>query len=178
MNQLKNKIAIITGVSRLKGIGAAICKELAEAGYHIFFTYWKEYDQTMPWGVASDEPMKLKEELVENTGVKVSCMELDLTRFDAPEILMNRVIEELGEPDILINNAAYSTDNDYSTITHEELDRHYMINIRATTMLSSKFAQRFHKKSGGRIVNVTSGQFKDQCPVNWHMPPQKEPLMR
>ena len=51
MNQLKGKIAIITGVSRLKGIGAAICKELAETGYHIFFTYWTEYDKKMPWSI-------------------------------------------------------------------------------------------------------------------------------
>ena len=36
MNQLKNKVAVITGVSRLDGIGAAICKELAESGYDIF----------------------------------------------------------------------------------------------------------------------------------------------
>ena len=46
---LKEKIAIVTGASRLKGIGAAICQELAEAGYHLFFTYWTQYDQTMPW---------------------------------------------------------------------------------------------------------------------------------
>ena len=36
MNQLKNKVAVITGVSRLDGIGALICKELAESGYDIF----------------------------------------------------------------------------------------------------------------------------------------------
>lgn len=36
VSQLKGKIAIVTGVSRLKGIGAAICKELADSGYHIF----------------------------------------------------------------------------------------------------------------------------------------------
>lgn len=52
MNQLKHKVAVITGVSRLDGIGAAICKELAEAGYDIFFTYWTAYDKEMPWGVA------------------------------------------------------------------------------------------------------------------------------
>ena len=33
---IKNKVAVITGVSRLDGIGAAICKELAESGYDIF----------------------------------------------------------------------------------------------------------------------------------------------
>ena len=39
MNQLKNKVAVITGVSRLDGIGAKFAKELAESGYDIFFTY-------------------------------------------------------------------------------------------------------------------------------------------
>lgn len=154
---MTGKIAIITGVSRLRGIGAAICKELADAGYHIFFTYWTEYDKEMPWSIEEDEPLKLKEELLKK-GVKVSCMELDLTQNDAPEQLLNKVSEQLGYPDILINNAAYSTNNDFSKLTAEELDKHYMVNVRATTLLSSKFAQGFDKKSGGRIVNMTSGQ--------------------
>ncbi|MET1180827.1 SDR family oxidoreductase [Peribacillus simplex] len=163
MGQVKGKIAIITGVSRLKGIGAAICKELAETGYDIFFTYWTAYDKKMPWSIESDEPMKLKEELIKK-GVKVSCMELDLTSYDAPEQLINEVSEQLGYPDILINNAAYSTNNDFSNLTAEELDKHYMVNVRATTLLSSKFAQRFDKKSGGRIINITSGQSKGPMP--------------
>ncbi|MCM3109812.1 SDR family oxidoreductase [Lederbergia lenta] len=163
MNQLKDKIAIITGVSRLKGIGAAICKELAETGYHIFFTYWTEYDKEMPWSIKLDEPSKLKEELMQR-GVKVSSMELDLTEEDAPERLLINVVEKLGYPDILINNAAYSTNNDFSNLTAEELDKHYKVNVRATTLLSSLFAQRFDKKSGGRIVNITSGQFQGPMP--------------
>ena len=32
-------------------------------------------------------------------------MELDLTRNDAPKELINKVTEQLGYPDILINNA-------------------------------------------------------------------------
>jgi 3-oxoacyl-[acyl-carrier protein] reductase len=163
VNQLKDKIAIVTGVSRLNGIGAAICEELADTGYHIFFTYWTEYDKKMPWSLDLDEPMNLKAKLGEK-GVKVSCMELDLTQVEAPEQLINRVSEELGNPDILINNAAYSTNNDFSTITAEELDKHYLVNVRATTLLSSKFAQGFDKKSGGRIVNLTSGQFQGPMP--------------
>lgn len=163
MQPLKEKIAIVTGVSRLKGIGAAICLELADAGYHLFFTYWTQYDQTMPWSVQSDEPDRLKKELLKK-GVKVGCMELDLTLTDAPIQLLNRVCEELGEPDILINNAAYSTNNDFSNVTIEELDKHYLVNIRATTLLSTTFAKRFQKKLGGRIVNLTSGQFKGPMP--------------
>ena len=50
-DMLKGKIAVVTGASRKVGIGAAICTALAEAGADVFFTYWTEYDQTMPWGV-------------------------------------------------------------------------------------------------------------------------------
>ena len=39
----------------------------------------------------------------------------------------------------------YSTNNDFSTLTAEELDKHYMVNIRATTLLSSQFARGFDK---------------------------------
>ena len=86
-------------------------------------------------------------------------MELDLTQNDAPKELINKVTEQLGYPHILINNA-YSTNNDFSTLTAEELDKHYMVNVRATTLLSSQFSRGFDKKSGGRIVNITSGNFK------------------
>ncbi|MFV8828547.1 SDR family oxidoreductase [Alkalihalobacterium sp. APHAB7] len=163
MNQAKEKIAVITGVSRLQGIGTAICQELAEAGYDIFFTYWMKYDQTMPWKMDEDEPMKIKD-LLSQKGVNVSCMELDLTQVDAPQLLLQRVTEELGYPDILINNAAHSTNNDYSNITADDLDQHFLVNIRATTLLSSLFAQGFNKRSGGRIVNITSGQFQGPMP--------------
>ena len=163
MNQLQNKIAIVTGASRLQGIGAAICRELADAGYDIFFTFWTEYDKKMPWSMQNEEPMKLKEELLKN-GVKVSYMELDLSNPNAPEQLFMRIEEDLGHPDILINNAAYSTNNDYSSITAEEMDKHYLINIRATTLLSSNFAKSFKKKTGGRIINLTSGQFQGPMP--------------
>lgn len=163
MNHLNEKIAIVTGASRLKGIGAAICRELAQTGYHIFFTYWTEYDKSMPWSIDVNEPFQLKEELMQ-CGVKVSCMELDLTMYDAPTKLLTTVQEHLGHPDILINNAAYSTNHSLSDLTAEVLDKHYQVNVRATTMLSIAFAQSFKKGIGGRIINLTSGQFQGPMP--------------
>ena len=99
-------------------------------------------DKEMPWGVDKNEQIQLKEKLIQN-GVKVSSMELDLTQNDASNQLINKVTEQLGYPDILINNAAYSTNNDFSNLTAEELDKHYMVNVRATTLLSSRICPRF-----------------------------------
>ena len=153
------KIAIVTGASRLNGIGAAICRELAAGGCQIFFTYWTEYDRSMPWGVGADEPQKLHEELAAS-GAKVSSLEVDLAQPHFVDLLLERVSAELGEPDILVNNAAYSTATDYADLTADELDRHYQVNVRATALLSAGFAKRFTKKEGGRIINMTSGQFQ------------------
>jgi 3-oxoacyl-[acyl-carrier protein] reductase len=157
------KVAIVTGASRLQGIGAAICHELAETGYDLFFTYWTNYDQEMPWSILNDEPQKLQAELLEK-GIKVSCMELDLTGNAAAATLFDTVEAEIGFADVLVNNAAYSTSNDFSNLTPAELDRHYMVNIRATTLMSIEFARRFNKNGGGRIINMTSGQFKGPMP--------------
>ena len=43
-------LALITGASRKKGIGAAAALELAKEGWDIAVTYWTDYDRSMPWG--------------------------------------------------------------------------------------------------------------------------------
>ena len=63
---MNRKIAIVTGVSRLQGIGRAICTELAKRGFDIFFTYWTEYDNQMPWKVNKNEPDLIYDEIKKN----------------------------------------------------------------------------------------------------------------
>ena len=42
---LQGRIALVTGVGRRVGIGAAICREIAKLGGGVFFTYWHQYDK-------------------------------------------------------------------------------------------------------------------------------------
>jgi 3-oxoacyl-[acyl-carrier protein] reductase len=154
---LERRIAIVTGASRINGIGAAVCKILASKGIDIYFTHWTIYDKEMPWGVNSNEP-QLIQDMVMKYGVRCEKMELDLSDILAPAKLLDAVEEKLGNPSILINNAAYSVDVGYDTLTAEVLDKHYAVNIRGTMLLSAEFACRFSTSSGGRIVNLTSGQ--------------------
>jgi len=153
----QKRIAIVTGVTRLKGIGKAICTELANQGNDIFFTYWRDYDKTMPWGVEDNEPDLIQEE-IKSKDVKCEKIELDLSKEESVTLLFNRVEEQLGNPSILVNNAAYSTYTDIDNLTSDELDKHYHVNLRGTILLSLEFIKRFKTGKHGRIINLTTGQ--------------------
>jgi 3-oxoacyl-[acyl-carrier protein] reductase len=150
------KIALVTGVSRVNGIGRAICLELARRGVDIFFTYWRPYDREMPWGVADDEPAQIQQE-IQALGVRCEKLELDLMAKDAPVLLIENVMKTLGNPSILVNNATYSTATSLESIGPEELDKHYFVNLRAVILLTAAFVKQFTGKHG-RIINLSSGQ--------------------
>ncbi len=150
---LQGRVALVTGASRHRGIGAAICRALAEEGADVFFTYWTPFDRTQPVG----EDPELQEEL-RGMGVRAEGMELDLSFPDSPAKLLDAVTERLGLPSILINNAAYSTRDGFENLDAETLDAHYAVNLRATALLSVGFARRYPGGPGGRIINLTSGQ--------------------
>jgi 3-oxoacyl-[acyl-carrier protein] reductase len=154
---MNRKIAIVTGVSRLEGIGRAICIELAKSGVDIFFTYWRAYDKEMPWNVKDNEPDIIQEQIT-NLGVNCHKMELDLMNEASIGLLFLEVNKKMGIPSILINNATYSTQTDIFNITSQELDKHYFVNLKATTLLISEFVKCFQGYTNGRIINISSGQ--------------------
>jgi 3-oxoacyl-[acyl-carrier protein] reductase len=145
---LRGRVAVVTGAGRRAGIGAAICRALAGKGTDVLFTHW---------GTSENEPRTLLEEL-HGAGVRAGAMELDLSLTESPERLLDAVTELLGPLSILVNNAAHSTRDGYKALDAATLDAHYAVNLRATALLSVVFAQRFDGETGGRIVNLTSGQ--------------------
>ncbi|MBK5430306.1 SDR family oxidoreductase [Bacillus sp. TH25] len=151
------KIAIVTGATRLNGIGAAVCKVLAQKGIDVFFTYWPRYDKAMPWGMNDQEPFLLKKE-IESYGVRCEMAEINLSQSYSPNRVLFMVSERLGDPSILINNAAYSTPTKIEELDVEQLDKHYTVNVRAPILLSSLFMKHFSLKTSGSIINLTSGQ--------------------
>ncbi len=160
---MNRKVAIVTGVSRLKGIGRAICCELAKRKFDVFFTYWTEYDKQMPWEVSENEPELIQLEIKE-MGVKCEKLELDLSNENAIEVLFKEVKNKLGCPLVLVNNATYSTQTTIGNLTAKELDKHYEVNLKATTLLTIEFVKQFEFTKNGRIINLSSGQSLGQMP--------------
>jgi 3-oxoacyl-[acyl-carrier protein] reductase len=155
--QMSGKVALITGVGRKLGIGAAIARTLARAGATIFTTYYQPFDATTPWGSADQEPQSVLAEL-EPYGVAAAGVEADLADPSAPAQVVAAANRAFGHVDILVNNAAYYQAATLETLTGALLDQHYAVNVRGTLLLCQAFAEQHDGRAGGRIVNLISGQ--------------------
>ncbi len=156
-DELRGRVALVTGVGRRRGIGSAVCRALAARGADVVLSYWRTYDREMPWASDDDEPEALAAEL-RASGVRAEAVEVDLSPPESPERLLDAAEDKIGRPSILVNVAAHSTRDGYEALDAGTLDAHYAVNVRAMALLSALFARRFSEGSGGRIVNFSSGQ--------------------
>lgn len=162
--QSPRPVAIVTGASRRKGIGSAVCVELARAGMDILFTHWTPYDASMEWGAEEDTPAALQSRIV-SLGVRCEHVSVNLAEVSAPGLIMDAAEERMGGATVLVNNAVHDpTDAPFSQLDAQTLDAYYAVNIRGTMLLSVEFARRFRAGTGGRIINLTSGQGRGPMP--------------
>lgn len=160
---LAGRAALVTGATRLRGIGAAICRALAGRGADVVFSHWSAYDAGFPWAPEAGEPERLRDEL-RAAGVRAEAVAIDLSDPAGPERVLDEATNRLGPLAILVNNAAYSTNDGWEALDAATLDAHYAVNLRATALLSVGFLRRFNGGGGGRIVNMTSGQGRGPMP--------------
>jgi len=159
---LSGKSALITGVSRSVGIGAAIARGLASMGVNVFTTYYRPYDGA---DGAPEEAGLILDEL-KAAGVKADGLEADLADVAAPKAVFDLAEQSIGPIDILVNNATCDILSDIYSLTPALLDAHYWVNMRGTTLLCAEFAGRHDGRPGGRIINLTSGQSIDTMEKN------------
>lgn len=148
--------ALITGVGRRIGIGAAIARNLADDGWDVAVSRWGAYDARMPWG-ADDAIASLREELTER-GARCAEIEADLSDPDEPARVVEAAAARLGSPiRALVLSHCESVDAGILDTTVESFDRAFRVNARATWLLIRSFALQFDGPRGaGRIVALTS----------------------
>lgn len=155
--------ALVTGVGREIGIGAAICRTLAAEGISICFSSWTSYDNAVYGGEHRRWLKSFASELQEH-GVEAFGIEVDLSNRSAVDSLMPNAGEKAGMLSILVNNAAFSTNGDIDELTARQMDEHYAVNVRGMAMLTQAFVRQWQGPSGGRVVNMTSGQSQGPMP--------------
>ncbi len=162
-------IALITGVSRRIGIGAAMALNLARSGWDIAITYWQPYDATMPWGSNPADVTWLQEQLT-ILGVRTTAIHADLSLVATPAQVFDQVEQQLGPISALILSHCHSVDSNILNTSIESFDRHFAINARATWLLVREFCRRFHviqepnKPPLGRIIAITSDHVVENLP--------------
>jgi 3-oxoacyl-[acyl-carrier protein] reductase len=157
MDELKGRVALITGVGRRKGIGFAIASRLAALGADLFAHAFTPYDRAMPWGGDPDGGAALLAEL-RARGRRIEHLEADLADPAAPAGLVDAAVAAFGHVDVLVANHTYSTRQPFLELDAAEVDRHLAVNVRGTLLLASAFARRHDGRPGGRVVMLTSGQ--------------------
>jgi 3-oxoacyl-[acyl-carrier protein] reductase len=157
-NNLKGKVALITGVSRLQGIGFAIANRLAARGADLFLHSYTPYDQQFPWAQKDSEIPEIIDTLKKH-GRQVTHQEGDLHETDTPTMLIEQAYTAYPHIDILVLNHAYSTEGKLHELTAENIDAHLLINVRASLLLIKEWSLRHDDtRAGGRVIMLTSGQ--------------------
>lgn len=124
---------LITGASR--GIGYSMAVEFAKAGYKVF-ALWHN----------------APEKLSEVTDLDITPVRGDVSSFDS----MKKVYEDIGEVDILINNAAISHFGLLTDLSESEWDNIMNVDLKSVFLTSKVFLPGMIKKHSGKIINVSS----------------------
>src|SRR5882672_4883206 len=88
-------VALVTGASRRRGIGAAIALSLARAGWDVATTGWRAYDQRMPWRSDPTDAAWLRDQ-IEAIGARTVAVDADLTPVATPTQVFDAVETAVG----------------------------------------------------------------------------------
>ncbi|NLT43676.1 MAG: SDR family oxidoreductase [Anaerolineae bacterium] len=156
---LAGRVAVVTGVSRRRGIGFAIASRLAQMGASLFLQHWSTNDAAQQWGAdnVGEVMALLRTELV--AGARLADVGLDLSGADAADALIEAARAEMGHLDILVcNHARSGGDGTLADMTPAKLDAHWQVNARSTILATRAFAAQHDARAGGRVIWMTSGQ--------------------
>lgn len=138
--QLKRKVAFVSGSTQ--GIGFAIAKQLLQEGATVIINGRKK--ESVNAAVA-----KLKQLVL---GAEISGIAADFAKVDE----VNKLLAQLGDIDILVNNAAIFEPKAFVDITDEDWFRFFEVNVLSGIRLSRYIFPKMLAKNWGRIIFISS----------------------
>ncbi|GEN54898.1 3-ketoacyl-ACP reductase [Halobacillus faecis] len=140
--EIKGKIAYVTGAGR--GIGRATALQLAKEGVHV--------------GLIARTESRLEKvaEEARSYGVQAAVATADISDIDQVEQAVQQLKEELGEADILINNAGIGVYGKFLELEPEEWKRTFEVNVYGTYHVTRAVLPMMKEKNQGDIINISS----------------------
>ncbi|MFD6098048.1 SDR family oxidoreductase [Nocardiopsis flavescens] len=141
---LRGRTALVTGVSRRRGIGYAIAVRLSGLGADLFLHHHRAHDSGQPWGADDLDGVREGVRAALRPGAVLGDLGADLADPDAPERLVAAARDLTGSLHVLVcNHARSGGDGSILDMTAERLDGHWAVNTRSTLLLTSHFARAF-----------------------------------
>lgn len=140
---LEGKIAFVTGAS--SGIGEVVALALADSGASVVLAARRM------------ERLEALAEKIEGKGVKVLAVRVDVADRASVKAAFDAAVEQLGVPDIIINNAGISELGNFLKLSDEKRDKVMQVNYNGVWNVGQEAAQRMvAADKGGSIVNISS----------------------
>jgi 3-oxoacyl-[acyl-carrier protein] reductase len=140
---LENKTAIITGATR--GIGRGIAQTFALNGCNVAFTY-----------NSSIEAAQTLEKELNKTGIKAKSYRSNAADFDQAQVLIDKVLEDFGTVDVLINNAGITKDNLLMRMDEADFDQVVEVNLKSVFNMTKAIQRTFLKQKSGSLIHMSS----------------------
>lgn len=150
-NDLKNKIAIVTGAS--KGMGLATTKAFLNEGVKVMM-------------VARDEALlkKHKDEFL-SYGFEVAYVSGDVATEGLAKKVVNLTVEKWGSVDILINNAGGPPMGSFQDLDDASWYKAIDINLLSVIRFTKEVVPYMKKNKWGRVISITSTLAKEPSPL-------------
>ncbi|NHC35898.1 SDR family NAD(P)-dependent oxidoreductase [Scytonema millei] len=137
-----DKVVCITGSSR--GLGKAIARGFADRGAKVVISSW------------NSEELETTRDEFRSQGLEVDAVEVDVSKRDRCQQLVNRTIEHYGAIDVLICNAGIDIIKPAEQYEAEEWDKILDINLRGYYFCAQFAAQHMLARGAGSIIMTSS----------------------
>ncbi|MFC9334338.1 SDR family NAD(P)-dependent oxidoreductase [Arthrobacter sp. NPDC057009] len=140
--RFEGKTALVTGAGG--GIGSAIARRLAAEGAHVCVAD------------ANEAAAKEVADALAGEGLSAEPLVFDLLDPEASEAAVQRIIDTRGRLDVLVNNAGVNRRGDLLSLTEDDWDLSFAVNVDALFHLCRAVLPHMIEPGGGAIVNTAS----------------------
>jgi 3-oxoacyl-[acyl-carrier protein] reductase len=148
--ELTGRVAVVTGGTT--GIGRAVAEALGRAGCRVAIC------------ARTEEDLEEAATSMARSGFEVMAVPTDVSREEEVGRFADHVRDELGPPDVLVNNAGIARFGDLDELTPADFDAVFGVNVRGLFLCSRAFAPGMAERGDGVIVNVASLAGKNAFP--------------
>ena len=149
MTETSKRIVVVTGGSR--GIGRSICISMAGADTHIYFNYFNPVNPD-----EEAEKAKETENAIVDAGGSATSVSVDVVSEPAVNAFIDKIMEEAGRIDVLVNNAGITRDGLLVRMKTADWDAVLDTNLKGSFLCTKAVAKFMMKQRYGRIVNIAS----------------------